>query len=624
MSKWIVLGGNEQNPSHKALFGDFIGTDHLPYADRIKAESNEQVVLHFRNYKNHVVMGGLHLYNVCTSKCKFAIQLPFRQTYFSEIAIPNSTALKKNVGMPLLPHVETWIYETIVYGHNREEMMIKSRYLGESGSAFRYTLTEYQPNGVASKNSRYAPYLCTLDTICENRGFAMDDYQLRMYHALYHNYRAGVEMYNDTCVSRAITELHLTLSFGQCSRSVVPDDYHDLWYALSQAVPLRLWYKDRADPFIRAQCSFTHNHPDYLHMACEFSKMVLDSKYEPKLLQGRVGQRWVKFADLASRNRSSPHKDVKELVELLDTKYMFSLLRDGQIKYKMDTIVRQPVNQSLTHRAYLLWDRKNNIWIRHDEPEEKIVYDIELCYADDGKMCVTGVNNPNLHRLVLEDGDVAVPFFKNKHLKVDDALKHSEYKTDKVYVIKDTPFQEWSLSTHRQMCGRYLIQLIQSVLGTPQNTIEELDLMVSRDITDMGKLKGVFRTEPELFEIIDHGIERLKVHNMLWNMFDLKIAINAVGLELGVVFFNPNTNEKHALSLSGHYSVVNFDKYYRPCYYDRYVFVVIHHNHWYFLTCAGSMFFTKELLFLLPSVLTTYYSYGREAILHQLIVEKGT
>jgi hypothetical protein len=462
----------------------------------------------------------------------------------------------------------------------------------------------------------------------------MEDNQLRLYHACYHNYRQGNGLLKDECIYRAMKELQWTSNFGQPTRHTVPDSYHELWYVLSQAIPLRQFYGKIAKEYIEAQCAMTHNHEDYLWMACEYANMWATPGYTPQIPTDKMGLRWVRFRQIIQRH-DSEDIEVKLLVALLSKKN----IGPPQVGYQLDLTFRHfdvsPNDMTMTNCKF---DAKTHLWQfsnKVDELKEEDVlmvqaptYDLIVSHnADKGLLYVGSIANKNLQHIPLNT--ITIPFFQNKHLEVARHLQDKRYDTGVTYQVMDLELNEYSLSREDSMCGRFFIQVIQSVLGLTPTSVPDLNECVKRHI-DPKPIVQLLQNRPEYpSEYVRDGFKRLMNDtNMLWNPYDLKIAMNAVGLEVGVVFYSPNVKAKEPMSKEvmtrlGSFKVYNFDKYYRPRYYDRYVFGVIRHGHWYFCTYGGSMMFTSELLHKLPKDRTEYVSYGREQTITNLIMEKG-
>jgi hypothetical protein len=551
------------------------------------------------------------------------ISLPFRQLYFSADHVANSNLLPAPTHV-LMPHVETWIYETLMVDDTVvAELQVKSRYFGEPFDRVNHVLGGYMPFNAENNGWLWAAFLCAYDTIYANRGWAMDDNKLRLYHAVYHDYREGVELGKDGCVARAMKEMQLTSSLG-VTRHQVPDDYHELFIPLSQAIPLRLWYKQKADDLIEEQCAMTHNHSDYLFMAREYTKM-LDPRYQVQVPENKVGLRWDKFRSLVSRDETSEFPEVRQLLQFLVPNEMGKTMEAQKVKRRKGDPTRNVIAGNNNNRGPLIeivlsWDEQDHIWLVGQGRGDLVV-----AVSEDSRnreLQVKSIMNRNLeHMMVMPGMTYDISFFKGRHKRVSRDLVDTHYSTGRTQVMQGLTFHEWSLSKMRLRCGRYLIMVIQEVLGVKRSTVAELDVIPGQMSRDYEDLEELFLQEDggAYVNNIRKGYMNVKKSDMLWSPYDLKMVLNHLGIEVGIVFHAPNIQQGRL----GKFAVYNFDKYYRPREYSRYIFGVIHSNHWYFYTLNDSMFFTKELLLLLPREHTDFFSFGREMIMWHYMTERG-
>ena len=652
---WFIVGANKLNRAHQLLFHefpDYIDTETWVVDKNVKAKKDDKV-LYFRNYKNHHIDKAVAITADWNPNMKYYIELPFRQIYFCKRHIEGSHLVTTQTKPKVKPHVETWLYETIVSEKRFEEAAMKSRYLGPAHDSVNRVMQSYEPfprPESISQDSKYAALLCTYDSLCMNRGWSMEDNQLRLYHACYHNYRHGNTMLKDECIARAMKELQLTFNFGQPTRHTVPDTYHHLWWPLSQAVVLRHFYHVQqqqspqfqrdADDYIRDQCAMTHNHEDYLWMACEYSLMWINRDHIPHIPADKTGLRWVRFRQIVEHrlaNSTDGDKEVQVLIHLLNRTF------DAfPVRYHMDNLTRGHFLTSDKIKTTICqFDMNDHIWHFRSETDKQLtdedivgsavtVHDLVVVHeASTSSMKIESVWNKNLQHIPLSQ--ITVKYFQNRHMDVPRNLQDDPYDTKVTYKFEKSSVElhEYSVSMEGMMCGRHLIQVIQWLFQVPISSVDELNSCVQRHIQDHKSL-GKLYAQSLSAEYVGRGFKKFYEQiDMLWNPIDLKIAMNEVGLEVGVVFYSPNIRagqpeQKEVIFNEGQFSVYNFDKYYRPCYYERYILGVIRHNHWYFLTYGGSMIFTSELLQLLPPERTNYYSYGRETILYGLISEKST
>ncbi len=630
--EWIVLGADSEDPVHKSLFGPFKGTQNMSYGEKIVPTSNNQLILHFRNYANIGVRGdyGIDLYKVWEPHRKYAIQLPLRQVYFCTTQIPNAIEIKPQENPQLLYHIETWIYDTFFRYHDSytrdHEAILRCRYLGPPHNDYNDALSRYVPNRFYKDTVMppdYSAMMCAVDTILMHKWWATDDFQLRLYHSVYHGYRNGRQvLHKDQCVLRAMKELQLTLNFGEPSRNQVPDEFNDLWVPLSQALPVRLWFREEADSVIRDQCSLTHNHPDYVFMTCEFTKMCLDEKYiVPDVNVITNPTRKAKFSSLLLKVKTQ-YPDVNKLVDLMvraktlpffNTLYERENISPNPTTSDEHKVVNKQTCEDFSTLYQLRWDDNQHLWNVNAECGS---FDLVFCFQGQIELRVIQVNNYNLcHVFPVEHNQLGISFFQNKHMDVPDDLKDDEYNTHQPKeVIAGIVFDEWSMSMVQNMCGRYLIQIMQNVLGIPETSVDTLSKATVDARPDFKWImRGDDFSNGNIKNIIEIGMKRSNNEKMLWNVFDLKMAMNEIGLDVGVIAYMSSIDMTY---------VANFDKYYRPRYYSRYVFASIRGIHWYFFTQNGSMFFKDDIIRLLYNKVA-HASFGMETIWYRSLLEKG-
>lgn len=627
--EWIVIGADSEDPVHKSLFSSFQGTETIPYGGHVVPKSNNQLILHFRNYANIRIRGkgGIDLHKVWIPRRKYAIQLPFRQVYFCSSPIEGATEIKPNSHPQLLQHIETWIYDTFLRyqdSYTRDhEAILRCRFLGPPHDDCNEALSRYVPNQFYRKAvmpTHYTAMMCAVDTILMHKWWAMDDFQLRLYHSVYHGYRNGRLLRNDQCVLRAMKELQLTLICGEPSRNQVPDEYHDLWIPLSQALPVRLWFRDQADSVIRDQCVMTHNHPDYIYMACEFTKMCLDPNHKPNVDVITNPDRKAKFSILLLKVKTQD-QDVNMLIDLMthvNTLPFFDTLFNRQDIVPNPTIPmeHQVMNirecDQFATKYQLRWDSIQHLWNVNAECGK---LDLVFCFQKE-ELKVLQVTNYNLcYVFPVEHNQLGIPFFQNKHMDVPDLLKDDPYHTGRSpEIIRGLRFDEWSMSMENSMCGRFFIQIIQHILGIQETSLAELSQLPVNACPDVEWLmqSDDFK-DNNIRDVIKEGFKRSRQPNALWSMYDLKIAMNEIGLDVGVIAYMAGIDMTF---------ILNFDKYYRPRHYSRYVVASIRGIHWYFLTQNGSMFFKEDIIRLL-NVKVAHVSFGVESIWYASLNEKG-
>ncbi len=623
---WLVIGADERDPVHRELFSglkpSFGGTVEMGYGASITCKDGKNV-LHFRNYLNQTIKNRdrtNEFKKVWEPGLGYVIELPFRQTYFCRHEIPGSEKIKHS--KELTEQTRTWIYDTFFRypdSKTREnEANIRCRFLGPPHNDYNQALHRYTPNQFVPDSPVFSAMFCAIDTILMHKWWAIDDFQLRLYHALYHGYRQGSELKKDQCILRAMKELQLTHNFGEASRNQVPDTYTSLWYPLTQAIPLRLWFKDQADDKIREQCAITHNHEDYIYMACEYTKMLFDPDHNPSVERITNPERRSCFEAILGRNKAKS-KEVSDLIDLVDRikQYPFYNVLAGRNGLRPnDSVIAQRDElkdcDRFGTRYNMRWDYIQHLWNFDAECGK---FDLSICMKDQTRLKVLELNNYNLcYQHPVNDKVLGIPYFQNQHMSVPRELTDEKFYVGKTEAfIKGLQLDVWSMSTEGSMCGRYFIQIIQTVLRVPITPIKELNTLVSRDLNQDWFSRGSDYRDENMTPIYELGFRNLRKQDMLWNVFDLKIAMNAVHLDVGVIAY------MEALDTVW---VVDFDRNYRPRRYPRYVVGMIEGIHWYFLTQNGSMFFTDQVLRLLPPT-THYYSIGPEAIWAAMLREKG-
>jgi hypothetical protein len=323
------------------------------------------------------------------------------------------------------------------------------------------------------------------------------------------------------------------------------------------------------------------------------------------------------------------------LLELLENRYYYSKVREYNVNYRVDKLVRMVLpnrTDQMREKVNLYWDEALHIWRKQGQDAGTT---LSVWHDGDTRLVVERVADANLCFVAPRPKNVGLPFFQGKHETADDMYKDNPFHTGVTYELAGTKnyvFHEYSLSKEHAMCGRFFIKLIQHIFKVRESSMYELNHAIPKMVNPM-KLKQLFIQNFPMEEYVENGMRRLSDVDMLWNMIDLKMAMNTVGLEVGVIFYSPNyfvpsqvnpeNDVNRHITRGGTYSILNFDKYFRPRYYDRYVFGVIHTQHWYFVTQQNSMIFHKDILRLIPKESVTYLSYGMEAIYLQLVSEKG-